>query len=270
MQPLAVSGFLAKHPDLKPFIIETDGKESKWGRVVCEWREKSTGLTHLFIPLINLKTGELYLDCSRKKIYAKFVAHTFTRPLHIFAKTLYHVVFVFSIPTTLFYTIMRGYEEKLPCKQIAKHCLRNCVRSLLDCLRTPLYGVALMVISIATLVIAPFRPNTVYDMRERVGQIVESLYWHETSDYEYDLFPCFQPYYSLYEMDQGNTVHDEDTNYNFQATQYEIGLNNLARRNVYFLRDNHNVFNCPPEKLGRTAQLISPIYGEVQKVKSFV
>lgn len=268
MQQMTVSDFLITHPSLKPLVIETEGKKSKWGRVVCEWREKSTGYSHLFIPLINLQTGEIYLDCSRKKIYVKFILHTIVRPIQIFYKTLYHVLFPLSIPVTIILTLIQENKEKLNYKQIAGRCLKNSVRSLADCIRTPLYGLAMIVTSIAALVIAPFRPNTLYDLRKLEGDLIDALYWHETDDALGEPYPCFTPLFSLYEVHYRNFLHD-DTNYNPQATQDEIGLNNMARSNVRFLRKHYGIFNCfsnnPFKKLDPTVEFISPAYGDVKK-----
>lgn len=266
MNALSITDFLVEHPDLKPFVIHTEGNNSKWGRVICQWHEKKTDHKHLFIPLINLETGEMYLDCSKKKIYAKFIAHTLIRPLHIFLKTIYHAAFVISIPLAIIETIFQGKKDHPEYQEIFYSCLRNSCRSLADIVRTPLYGIAMMVVSIAALLITPFYPYTIYSMREWIGQLIQSLEWHEIDHYDRDPFPCFAPIDSLSEAHFFNKKYD-NTYYKTGASAYEIGLNNLARAYVEFRRTHYHPCNDPLRLLDPEVQYISPCYGDVLKAQ---
>jgi hypothetical protein len=254
--------FIDQHPELKPCVIQTEGKESKWGRLVCHWHEKKTSLDHIFTPLINLQTGEIYLDCSKKKIYAKFITHLLLRPIHIAFKTLYHLAIPLSIPYIVYKSIKEGKEENQDRKKIAQNCLKNCVKSLADIVRTPLYGIAMIIVNVAALVIGPLAPKTLYDFREMTGKLIPSLSWQKTF-VEDDIFPCFQAFENLQNINNWDTPK-EDTIYP-SANAYLRGLSNFARSQIKFRREHYAPFNNLFGKLDPNVRFVSPSYGDVEK-----
>lgn len=260
---------ISKCPDFiefEKYIVKADGENCKWGRLVCKWTEKKGGddtLEHIFTPLVNLQTGKIYSDCSKKKIYVKFLAHTILRPFHILFKTVYHLAIPISIPIIIAETCEKGIKEKKTKGEIAKACLLNSARSLADIVRTPLYGIAMTVVNIAALIIGPFAPKCLYDLRELTGKLVQSLNRSE-EPVDDDFFRCFQEILTLENIYLRNKLND-DTIYSPQAPGNIIGLNNLARANVRYLRANYVFCNNPFGKLGYETSYTSASYASVEK-----
>lgn len=259
--------FLSKHREVAPLLVQTEGNTSKWGRVICKWKEKKTGHEHIFTPLINLQTGAIYLDCPKKKIYAKFIAHTAFRPFHIAFKTLYHLALPISIPHLIYQTISEGKKEELSNKEIAHHCLNRVVKSLADIVRTPAYGVALTIVSVAALIIGPLgiKHVTLYDLREIAGHLVQALYRNEPGAKQ-DLFICFQAFENLttietqvYNPERMNTI------YPLNASDTYMALIDFASANIRFRRNHYALFNNPFGKLDPKVKYVSASYGDVEK-----
>src|SRR5262249_48211820 len=141
------------------------------------WKEKGTGFTHIYAPVVNIQTGEIYLDCSKKKIYAKIVIQTLLRPFLSVIKTAYHLAIPISIIHIIYTTIQerKKYDRREAC--ILENCIKNSLKSIADIVRTPVYGVAIIIVGIAIIIIGPFAPNTLYTSREILGKLMKSLYW---------------------------------------------------------------------------------------------
>lgn len=270
-----IDKFLTKNPDIKPLIVKTEGESSKWGRVLCKWNEKKTNHEHIYSALINLQTGDIFLDCTKKKIYAKFIAHTALRPFHIAFKTLYHLAIPISIPHLIYQTISEGKKEdssigkkKLSNKEIAKNCLDRTVKSLADIVRTPAYGVALMVVSVAALIIGPLNIKgvTLYDLREIAGHLVQALY-RNGPEAKKDLFICFQAFKNLKTIKKDDNINPEEDNtlYPPHASDTKEKLIDFASANIYFRRKHYAIFNNPFGKLDRKVRYVSASYGDVEK-----
>lgn len=266
--------FLQIHPDLRPFIVRTEGKNSKWERVVCHWKEKKEDgrvIDHIYTSLINLEPGkhfgEMYLDCSKKKTYAKFIAHLAIRPFLIVLKTLYHAAIPLSLIHIVAQTIFKGIKNKENRKTIAFNCLKESAKSLADIFRTPAYGVAMIAVSVAALIIGPFAPRTLYTFRERIGKLVQSLHW-STKPVK-DLFICFQSLQKIQKIDTyPGYDYEEDTINAPRASEHEIGLNEWAKAQVKYRRDNYAIFNNPFGKLDPEVRYVSASYGDVQKAQA--
>jgi hypothetical protein len=268
----SLDSFLENHAEIQPLVVKTEGKESKWGRLVCHWHEKKDDkeIDHIFTPLINLENSDIYLDCSKKKIYAKFLAHTFLRPIHVAFKTIYHLAIPISIPHIVCETISAGKEQQLNAKEIAKNCVKNSVNSLIDIIRTPLIGVAMTIVNVAALIIGPLAPKTLYTFREWTGHLIHSL--HRKNDLVLnDIFSCFQPLDNLQKIDRRDREYD-DTNYitakQDSSKNYLIGLSNFARNNIINRREHYAFFNNPCGKLDPSVRFISPSYDDVKKSNS--
>lgn len=161
-------------------------ENSKWGRVIARWNEKISDnvvLNHRFSFCVNLANGDFFLDCSKKKIFAKMVVLTILRPLDAAIKTLFHLSLL-GVAIALY----KGVSKK----QSAWTVIKNCGKEIADIVRTPLYGIALTVMSIAAIVFAVFDSASLYTMRDLMGRMEQSLYWGEQHRYG-TLAPCFQP-----------------------------------------------------------------------------
>lgn len=109
--------YIEKNPEVKEFIAETEGAKSKWGRlvVISTMDSQETGIAYknLTAPIINRETGEVYIDCTKKKIYAKLAVHFLIRPFFVLFKTAYHLCFPISIPHIIYTTVIDAKNTKL-------------------------------------------------------------------------------------------------------------------------------------------------------------
>ena len=206
MDRLDFKQWLQLHPSLENRIIK---ENSKWGRIVTEWTEKKadgTNVTHLFAISINLKTGDCYLDCRRRKIWAKQAILVLARPLQGGLKTLYHLS---MIPVA--YEIFQGLKGH----QSAKKTLKNVGKSVADIVRTPVYTIAMMIVGLAAVAIIPLSPNTAYDFRVWHGKLEQRLFWGEKHT-DFTVAICFQSIFNVieFESDDGFAARRKDTEYN--------------------------------------------------------
>lgn len=241
---IGVSDLLAKCSESHPVIKET----KKWGKIICVWDEvKNDGqnLHHIYSATINLNNGDLYLDCRRRKIWAKCAVLTIGQPIKIAIKTGYHLSMI---------PVAKEIFKTLKGKQTKKELCINCAKSLADTVRTPLYGVALTITSLAAMIAIPFRPNLAYDFREAYGKIEQSLHWGVKHD-KGTLSLCFQP---IFNIDSNKSHYAMDKNY--ADTEYpEIldpesemlhrRLANYSRSLILFRRNHRNLFNDRMKKL---------------------
>jgi hypothetical protein len=252
--------------EIHHLIHHTEGVNSKWGRIDCQWMEDKengdvTQLEHHFFPLINKTTGDIYLDCSKRKIYVKFIVHSIIRPVLILGKTLYHAAFFISIPHIIAETIARGKKNELAGGEIAKQCVKNSFKSLADIIRTPLYGVAMEVVSATALIVGPLAPRTLYTLREAIGALVRSLNWNDRQDYMNDLFMCFQPIKSIDRMIK--TAQRDNRN---PVGYIQIQLNQYAENNIKFRRENRTPFNDCYRLVDPNVEYSSPSYKKIEGI----
>lgn len=247
-------------------LIHNEGTNSKWGRIDCQWIENKnneTQLTHHFFPLINKKTGDIYLDCSKRKIYVKFIVHSILRPVLILGKTLYHTAFFISIPHTIAQTIIQGKKQELAGGKIAKLCVKNSFKSLADIVRTPLYGVAMEVVSATALIVGPLAPRSLYNLREAIGALVRSLNWNDKEKYMDDLFICFQPLKHLDHMITRAEQQDEEDPDDYVKHQ----LSWFAQGSIEFRREARTPFNDCFRLVDPNIEYSSPNYKKLLKKK---
>lgn len=256
---------------IQALIHHTEGDNSKWGRIDAVWIENKSGeqLTHEYFALINKETGDIYLDCSKKKIYVKLLTHAIVRPILIFGKTLYHTFFFISIPHIIAKTVINGKAQKLSGGAIATQCLKNSFKSLADIVRTPAYGVAMLVVSATALIIGPLAPRSLYTLREAIGALVQSLNWNDREEYMNDVFLCFQPLRNIERMktstpyDDDRTVYPNGDPYEDESVAIMVGLSNYARQNVEFRRNNRSPFNDCFRKLNPNEAYVSQAHNSV-------
>lgn len=212
------------HPRIvNNYFTYPNGKNCRWGRVRCKWLKKGCngqGIPHVINSCIDMKTGEIYFDDNKRTIYGKFCLLSVGRPLHGIVKTLYHAS-LFGVAHEIFKPI-KGQQSK-------NKRLKNVVKSLVDIVRTPIYTIALTILSIAAVIIGPLRPTLLYDLRALAGKIEKSLVRGERYN-GFILAPCFQVRVNI--MDVGikyyNTDRSDDTIYSSEDKTVR-GLSNLAR-----------------------------------------
>lgn len=209
-------------------------ENSKWGRLLCTWHEKKpdgTQLHHTYSALLNVKTLEMYIDCRPQKIFAKCLALLFARPVHTFFKTLYHLSLA-----DVAYEIFKGANGE----QSKRQTLINSAKSLADIIRTPIYGIAMTITNLAGLILGLICSKTLYDTREILGKLEESLNWGTRRTLT-TLAPCFQPI-SLLALTNSPPLHQEDSIY-YSNDSLEVGLSNYARWAIRFRRRKYNCFD---------------------------
>lgn len=240
--------WMEAHPD---FVAKHIVRENEnWGKLICEWTEQKTvtdetgkahvkKITHIFVATINLKTGEVYMDCRRRKIFAKHAASLIIgRPLITAIKTLYHVSMFRVIKMIFFATVGKQVEdtagnvkrEKITWRKAGTKIARN----FADIVRTPIYSVALLIINLATVILIPLSPNIAYDLRALHGKIEKSLNWGKIHT-SWTLGRCFQSGYKVDESDDSKFLFwklgspRKDTNYEEIESKYSKKLEKLQK-----------------------------------------
>lgn len=244
------------HPYMEEKIVNIAETKSHWGRLMTQWKEKKGSeniLFHQCAFALDLRTGELYLDCNENLIWRKCVALCFARPLIGIAKTFYHLCLPISIPVEIFKAIRQGIQEKHSFSQISYAVWINVFNNISDMIRTPLYAVTLTIISIQAVVIGLYAPIKLYDLREQAGRLENAL--NRGKETMWTCAPCFQPLCHLMDI-HNDHYQKEDTEYDTEPTL--IGCNNLARNYVKFMRKNRNIFSNYGMLLPADATYTSP------------
>src|ERR1700722_6763969 len=176
-------------PELEKYIIPTNNP--RWGRLLMSWNEVQSDGTvhsHKYAACIDLQEQNFYLDDLPGKIYRKCLVQTCARPLHTIIKTLYHLCMI---------PIFIELGKSVFGSQSLGGSFTNCIKSLADIVRTPLYGLTIMIVSVALLVIGPFAPDSIYSYRKVLGEIEQAQNWGYTGwsgKAVWTLSSCFQPF----------------------------------------------------------------------------
>ncbi|MBA3236899.1 MAG: hypothetical protein H0T62_00930 [Parachlamydiaceae bacterium] len=141
---------------------------------------------------LNVKTGEIFLGDERYVIFIKHVALLIFRPIQLTFKTLWHASLIGPLIVEL--------HNFLNDKQTFEQFKENNLNSLCDIIRTPIYGVAMLTVHLAGIILGIFCPETLYYTRDLVGQLERELLRLDCvqntvaslSPYE-SLSPCFSP-----------------------------------------------------------------------------
>lgn len=219
--------FIKANPNWKEELGVYKRDSEKYQRIKCireETLENNQVLKHEYHAVINVKTGEIFLDCRRRKIFVKDLCLIVARPIVYAIKTLWHA----SIIGPLALEIRETYRGK----QTKKEAAINTVKSLMDIIRTPLYGTAMVITQIFGTIIGIFAPNTLYYSRDMVGKLGRALLRVDRMGnggvWAFD--PCFSPFQNL--VRQGNTQED-----------IKNRLSNFAEGCIDFRRKFHSPFN---------------------------
>jgi len=221
------------NPSFESFIYDREGHGQKWQRIRCIWKEKNLPLEHRVALTINKETTEIYLDCRKRKIWAKCVVLTVLRPLHtIILRTAYHILLPISLPLEIAAGLLESKLKKLTTSETINVLRVRVFHSLQDIFRSPFYGVILTTISLAGVVLGPLAPQKLYDIRAFYGKVERTLN-REKRFNQWTLAPCFSPFSNLKKVRTDKRCHD-DTSYEDET--YPKGLAHLARTSVRDLR----------------------------------
>jgi len=259
MQPTSFQNWLKSNSIVEEQISHSEGKDFRWARLKTCWEEKKNGLDttlfHRCAFILDLQTGDVHLDCSKKKIWTKCFALSFARPLVGLVKTAYHVCLPISLPIEIFKAISKGRQEKQSAKDIAGLAWSNVKMSLVDIVRTPVYTLALTIIAIAAVIIGPFAPRKLYEFRHLEGQLEIDLV--RGQDEFWMIAPCFHSFYNLMDIHKKDKVHD-DTKYHNDPTMH--GCNNITRNYVIRRRSNRLLCNDCGTLLSENKAYTSPAF----------
>lgn len=209
-------------------IYQRDDKVYK--RLICRWNE-SPALKHELHSCLNTDTGEIYIDCRRRKIFAKHLALAIGRPLHTVMKTLWHV----SLIGPLALEVYKVMQEK----QTWKDLRQNTIKSLADIVRTPLYGVAMTLTHLAGIVLGVVAPNTLYETRALAGKLERDMLrvnYIYKADGMWLLSPCFSPMKNILSYKSGEYLERS-------PEEMDKMLTGFAAANIRFRQKHAVIFN---------------------------
>lgn len=204
--------------------------EGPWGGRFCIETEERDN----YAPYVN-NEGEIYLDCSKKKIWCKHVVNLVVRPFHGAVK-------IICTPITIALEIIHFIQKKQDFKTSAKWIFCHIV----DLARTPIYTLAIEITSFAAILSGIFVPVSLFKTREIAGKLERSLYRVENNwddkilEHEIIqmLFPCFSPFWKKLEVDQDNKP--DCTNFDSALER----INKFATRVLKLQREECILFNC--------------------------
>jgi hypothetical protein len=226
---VAFKHFVSKYPDWEKTYEVYQKDDAVYKRIICRWKE-SKALQHEYHACINTQTGDIYLDCRRRKILAKHLTLSFLRPLHTVIKTVWHASIIAPLAVEI-YKVAKG-------KQTVKELGINTLKSLADIVRTPLYGIAITITHIAAVILGCASPNTLYKTREIAGKLERDLLRVERifDGGMWVVAPCFSPMRSILTKKNGKLL---------EPTKKELKckLRNFSESTITFLREERAFFN---------------------------
>lgn len=202
--------FTKQNPEWKKELHVFQADSKIYQRLpIATCADKKGEALHQMALTINVKTGEIFRDCTPKLILLKHSLLCFATPIYVLAKTLWHLTIIGPIVESC----LAVKKKEITKKEAAIHI----VHSFVDIVRTPLYGVAMMVVHLFAVVATPFAPKVSYYTRDAIGKMVRSLNWRKRGEcltHGEDLSPymrlrsvwsfhfpsCFHPYWNLSEF----------------------------------------------------------------------
>lgn len=161
--------------------------------------------------------GNIHNDDSRLLIYNKFCISFIARPFHIVFKTIYHVTLIETACI-----LIKGIKEGQKADKVAKRVFR----SLTDIVRTPVYGTAIMIVTLAGIIGAPFYPDFVYDIRAAIARLSRESTWGKRKDFFVELTPCMQPEVNIMEYTLNEQRRHENKHYEDASNPVLVALDN--------------------------------------------
>lgn len=171
-----------------------------------------------FVVAIDPKScyaGNIYNTDSKIVLYIKFFLSTIARPIHMVAKTCYHL-FLIGVIKEIGKEIKQQIAEKKaleegkvlekekPVDKAAGTLGQRIVRQLVDIFRTPLYETIMTIVSLTALITAPFSPGLLYDFRAFTGKLTKELFWGAKHDMPVNLTPCMYRVGSVVDLDRNS------------------------------------------------------------------
>lgn len=168
--------------------------DSVYQRIKCVWEESEAvdledenptinTKEHEVHACINVKTGDIYIDCRRRKIFCKHLALLLVRPIHTLIKTLWHATIIGPLIAAI-----ADNEPNLGTRMLY---------SLADIVRTPVYGLAMTITYLAGVILACVCPNILYRTRSLGGYLERKLLRantrEELEDNQWAISLCFSP-----------------------------------------------------------------------------
>lgn len=245
-----------------------DQKSGDWGGLKVTWSEVNgeKKIEHLYQYNVNLKTGDLYLDCTKAKLVSKCMVYVLIKPFMFAAKTLGHLSGI-SLAVGIYQEVQKIKNEekdgnKISLKDKTVRHLNVLKNELCDIVRTPIYGVALTAIGLVGATVAPFAPKSfIFKVVETIGKI-EVLLNRGNKESGWILFACFLPIQTINSL---NTLETGWGSWNYKNTEYpnevtptEKGLINLAGVQINFRRKNRAIFNDCFRLLPPDVRYVSP------------
>ncbi len=227
-------------------ITRPNGPKSKWAHITCHWKEiskKEGGVVQYidrkYPATINCESEKIYVSDKKLELVIKFCALIPGTSYYLLAKTIYHLLFPLSLAHQIYQTVKEVKAEKAEAikngreapndlrSRIGKVILNN----FIDIVRTPLYAVALTVVAIASLILAPIRPEILYEGRVIYGELLISLNRGNKNSL-WTIAPCMQPLAALKKNEEKKFYVKADTFYDGEPGTKAHALNNLARRHL--------------------------------------
>lgn len=232
-------------------IIRIEGPKSKWVRLVCHLKEveKDAQGNKIVVErdtintLFNCKTEKLYNADSKTDLAMKFTALSFGAPIAlIVSKTIYHLLFPLSLSYQIYRVVRVAKKQKdaaldkgqeKPKINLASRITKVVIRNFIDIVKTPLYGIAMTITALSTLILSGVNDNILYEGRALYGEMLMSLNWGN-KDTLWSIGACMQPYANLKNKNEKKYHYiAKDIEYDAPPGEKMHALNNMAR-NVHY------------------------------------
>ncbi len=234
-------------------VLWNENKDNKDGKTI-------EVINHIYQFNINLKTGNLFLDCTKSKWATKCFVYAIVQPTVLAIKTLSHLTGI-SLAVKIYQKVkeMNNVEGnpqgKISLKDKSIQILKVLGQEVTDIVRTPLYASALTILGVAGAIIGPFAPrNFVFKVVEIAGKVELSL--HRGEESRWIVFECFQPIANI------TTIKDEWVRRRSDQKTTEQGLINCASSQICFQRTHRAIFNNCGFLLSEDFRYVSPYVEE--------
>lgn len=198
----------------------------------------------------------VYLDCRKRKIFAKHLTFTLLRPIHTVLKMIYHVTIIAPVVVHVCdYRNQKAAAQNDPTEKAItkKECARRIVRSIVvDPFRTLGYGVAITATHVAAVIAAPLAPNSLYRMRKVAGDLDRALLRKDEGSLEFQVWnwvPCISPLTNM-QVAEGE-MQNKKINIPDRYQRYFLGQ-------AQFRREHRAIFNDCFKLLGQDKNYLSP------------
>lgn len=246
-------------PGLPEDRIIRENPESKWARIVCVWNQQVKNeagdlkiIPHPYEAVINCKNYKVYNDDQKLankfkesdfSLKTKFIILSFITPYEYAIRTIYLAILPLSLGLKIYSIYQKAKKAKANGKEIPTDVLqvkivKAVAKKLADVIRTPLYGVALTVVALATVILCHFKSDLLYEGRVLYGEIEKSYLWGKkvrkflVESVTKGGAPCMQPIANLKRNERKRHYTSEDTIYEGDPGTMMHALNNMVRSQI--------------------------------------